>query len=613
VAARTHKIDADRDHNAISFLLIVLTVGLLYWAKPVVVPLALSILLAFVLSPLVSALHRQGLSRVPSVLIVSGAALVALCICGWFLTSQLVQFVDQLPTYQDNVAKRISELRQPGSHSLVRKLSGFVEKVSVAATEPLDPQAEANVRHAQPVKVVNRESSWPVAPLISSAGQLFEFLAYAGLVIVLVIYLLISREDIRNRVLRLVGEGRITVTTKAIDEAAQSLSRYLLAQLTVNASFGLFIGCGLWLLGLPYAVLWGVCAGFLRYVPFVGPWLAALLPLSLSLVTANGWLQPLTIIALFVVFELLANLVAEPLLYGQSMGVSPVALLVAIAFWAWLWGGMGLVLAVPLTVCLVVLGKHVARFKFLDILLSDEPALTAEAHFYQRLLARDQDEASDLVHERLGEMPLDQLADEVLIPCLVFARRDYEAGLISAPELESIVAMVGEIAEELGPLPVAEAGAEEGSKLKILACAARDHADEAALELFQRLIELKGCTIQTVAPDRLVSEIIAIVADERPSIVCIASLPPGGLAHTRLLCLRLRSRFPKLKIVVGRWALRSQVEKNRSQLIAAGADHFGVTLRETSTQLLALGQFIKSAADTEHPVSPAVPAAALPG
>ena len=318
----------------------------------------------------------------------------------------MVQFLNDLPSYQDNVTRRVEDLKARGKNSTVAKVEDFIENVTAAATSPIQETAKEALqrtnRHAakspstkgtsgQPQSVLVVNSGSPTAqlgPWVTTADTLFEFLASAGLVSVLVIYVLINREDIRNRLLRLIGEGHMTLTTKALDDAAQGLSGYLLAQLMINASFGVVVGVGVWAVGLPYPLLWAVCSTFLRYIPFVGPWIALLFPLTLSLALGTGWTKPLIIVAVFISFELVANLALEPLLYGQKMGVSPAPLLIAIAFWSWLWGAMGLVLAVPLTVCLVVLGKHVPALKFFDILLGDEPALTADVQFYQRLLAR---------------------------------------------------------------------------------------------------------------------------------------------------------------------------------------------------------------------------------
>jgi CheY-like chemotaxis protein len=444
------------------------------------------------------------------------------------------------------------------------------------------------------VKVTNG-STWNVSPLVSSAGQAIELLATMGLVVVLVVFMLLNREDVRSRLVRLLGEGRMTLTTKALDDAAQRIGRYLLAQLGLNTAFGLFIGGGLWLADVPYALVWGFCAALLRYFPFIGPWVATILPLTFSLLTADGWLQPLAVVLLFVVCEILCNLVFEPWLYGQSIGVSQAALLVAIAFWTWLWGPGGLLLAPPLTVCLVVLGKYVPALKFFDILLGDEPALTPEVTYYQRLLARDQDEASDLIREQFQEHSPEETFDRILIPALGNARRDLDANRVTEGDFDFIVGTTGEIVEELDlarPQDEHDLNGDECmvGRLEILLCAARDGIDQTALFMLQRLLDSKKYATEFVSNDRLVSEVVDLVASESPSVVCISALPPGGLAHTRLLCKRLRQRFPELKIIVGRWGLKSNIESNREQLLAAGADQLGTTIAETCAQIRNLRQ-----------------------
>ena len=618
VTRRSARAQAGIPPNVITFILVLLVIACLAWAKPVILPAAVAILLAFVLNPFVAALDRRGVPRIPAVFAVVLVAGTVLGTVGWILASQMVQFLNELPSYQDNVTHRVQELKASSKNSIVAKVEDFIENVTAAATSPIQESAKETLDRAnrkaaktlggsggakqpQSVMIVNPDSSTAqLGPWVTTADTLFEFLASAGLVAVLVIYVLINREDIRNRLLRLIGEGHMTLTTKALDDAAQGLSGYLLAQLMINASFGVVVGAGVWLVGLPYPLLWAVCSTFLRYIPFVGPWIALLFPLTLSLALATGWTKPLIIVAIFVAFELAANLALEPLLYGQRMGVSPAPLLIAIAFWSWLWGAMGLVLAVPLTVCLVVMGKHVPALKFFDIILGDEPALSVDVQFYQRLLAHDQDEALEIIHARLQEMALDQVFDEIVVPALISARTDFEMEALSESEVASVLEMIRELVEEVGAAQgdansqPSETNAVKPSKLMILGCAARDAADETALAMLQQILDPIVCRMEIVSTDRLVSEVVEMVAEERPSIVCIASLPPGGLAHTRLMCKRLRNRYPTLKIVVGRWGLQSNVERNREQLITAGSDQFAASLREARTQLQQLAHFLQS-------------------
>jgi hypothetical protein len=289
--------------------------------------------------------------------------------------------------------------------------------------------------------------------------------------------------------------------------------------------------------------------------------------------------------------------------------------MVAIAFWTWLWGPMGLVLAAPLTVCLVVLGKYVPQFKFFDTMLGDQPTMSLDVQFHQRLLARDQDEASEIAREQLRTQPREQVYDRLFIPALVFANRDVEGQRLTCEELDYIVQATREIVEEhapepadVEPLPVESPDARQTPRLSILGCAACDEADQAALEMFQRLLDPQICRLQIVPLSRLVSEIVSIVEDDQPSIVCVAGLPPGGVAHTRLLCKRLRARFPKLKIVVARWGQQTDNSATREQLLAAGADHFGTTLEETTSQLVQLAQFMRPEKESEKEIAEATPA-----
>jgi predicted PurR-regulated permease PerM len=622
VSRRVQRAPARISPHVITFLLVVVVIACMALAKPVILPAAVAILLAFILNPFVAALDRRGIPRVPSVVavvLVTGAILG--CV-GWILASQMVQFLNQLPSYQDNVTHRVQELKASSKDSIVAKVEDFIENVTAAATSPIQESAKEALQHrnrqagkgpnasGQQVLVVNADSpTAQLGPWVTTADTLFEFLASAALVAVLVIYVLINREEIRNRLLRLIGEGHMTLTTKALDDAAQGLSGFLLAQLMINASFGIVVGIAVWAVGLPYPLLWAVCSTFLRYIPFVGPWIALLFPLTLSLALATGWTKPLVIVAVFIGFELLANLVLEPLLYGQRMGVAPAPLLIAIAFWSWLWGAMGLVLAVPLTVCLVVLGKHVPQLKFFDIMLGDEPALTADVHFYQRLLAHDQDEALEVITARLQEIPLPQVFDEIVVPALISAHTDFNNEALSEVDLTAVLVEVRELIEEMGPEPSdAPAESNAATRIAVLGCAARDAGDETALEMLQRIVDPAVCRIEFVSTDRLASEVVEMVAEEHPSIVCIASLPPGGLAHTRLLCKRLRGRYADLKIVVGRWGLQAGIERNRDQLTAAGANYFATSLRETATQLVQLSHFLQSASGSSDAAKAKEPA-----
>ena len=448
--------------------------------------------------------------------------------------------------------------------------------------------------------VLESESPTWLARLPALLSSLLETLGGLALSLVLVVFMLLKREDLRNRLIRLVSHGQITVMTKALDDAGQRISRFLLMQLIVNATVGLTVGLGLLAIGVQYAFLWGFVAAVFRYIPYIGVWIAALPPILLSLAMFEGWVQPLLVIGLFLAIELLASNVAEPRLYGRSIGVSEVALLVAAAFWAFLWGPIGLILSSPLTVCMVVLGKYVPQLEFLDVLLGDEPPLDAHVTFYQRLLARDQDEATQLILAQAKASSPEQVYDEFLVPALNYAKRDRERDDLTESDEQFVLQAIREILEDLGERreaatqakeaihPEDQANASAPIRLRVLACPARDEADRLALEMLRQLLDPAKWVVEVAAVETLTADLVAQVAEQAPALVCIGALPPGGLAHARYLCKKLRARFPEVKIIVGRWGLTGGVEANREQLQDAGADLTATTMLETRSQLNSL-------------------------
>jgi hypothetical protein len=395
----------------------------------------------------------------------------------------------------------------------------------------------------------------------------------------------------------------MNVTTKALEEISRRISRYLLMQSLINGTYGLAIATGLFLVGLPYALLWGFLAGILRFIPYIGPWLGALLPSALALAVFPGWLWPLSVVALFVVLELCAAMIMEPLLYGHSAGVSQVALLIAIAFWTWLWGPVGLLMATPMTVCLVVLGKYIPQFHFIVVLMSDEPVMQVETSYYQRLLASDYDEAAEIVENYSKDHPPDQVYDQILLPALYQAKCDYRLGKLMPEEEEFIYEATSEILDdiEISQLrTVADSenaaaspkrdGAAERRRSPVLACAARDRADELALRMLQRLLDASGFDLE-IARDVAAAQFERQVNARRPAEVLIGAVAPGGMARARHLTKRLRARFPELKIVVGRWGLDSdfeEIEAQRKLLFGAGADVVATTLLEARDRVAGL-------------------------
>jgi AI-2E family transporter len=431
----------------------------------------------------------------------------------------------------------------------------------------------------------------------------FKPIASAALVFGLLIFMLAQREELRNRLIRVVGYAHLTVTTKALEDAGERITRYLLMQITINGCFGLIVAVALFVIGLPYAFLWGLLAVPLLFIPLIGFWAATALPTILSLGFFTDWWWPLVVIGLFLVLKSVINMLLEPLLYGRSVGVSQVPLLVMIAFWTWLWGPIGLILATPLTVCLVVFAKHVPQLQFIGVLLSDEPIMETKIGYYQRLLATDQDEALEILEDYLTTHSREQLYDEVLIPALSYAKADLRQNKITERESRFIFKATREILDYLASgdpkLPASsENGAPSASveepirKIHIVGCPAHDEADECALLIFRQLLDSTRYDVEVLSASILASEMTAAVAEKKPPLVCISALPPGGLVQARYLCKRIRALSPRVKIVVGRWSGVGALDDSGNSLLLAGADRVGSSLQQTRDHLSNLRLFI---------------------
>jgi len=579
----------------------VVVVASLYWAQVVFIPVAMAVFLTFLLTPLVRGIERRGVKRTPSVLIVAaGTILISAAIFG-VVARQLSALVTDFPNYSKNITSKITTVKQWSATS--SGLARLIEDISKALGAVAAPRGGRPVDTdlAQPANTPTEVVLQPRAPAWLDGfpkylGSAAESLGSLALAFVLVIFMLLNREDLRARFLRLVGQKRLSSTTKAIDDAGDRVSQYLLMQAIVNASYGLALALGLFAIGVDYAVLWGFLAAVLRYVPYLGAWIASAFPILLSLAMFPGWWPPLAVLALVLVLELLSNNVIEPWLYGQSLGISAVAQLVSAAFWSFLWGPIGLILSAPLTAVLLVLGKNVPQLEFLEVLLGDEPALSPDALYYQRLLARDQDEASQLILAEVKLTGLDAVFDEVLIPTLCNAKRDHAREHLSDSDLEFVLQSTAEILEDLGTALPADSVAspvQDGSvpadvasqRVRLLACPARDEADRLGLVMLKQKLDPEVWHVEITAVETLTSELVARVEDEHRAIVCVGSLPPGGLAHTRYLCKRLRAKLPRVKIMVGHWGARGGVPLNNDPLREAGADVIAVTLQATCSQL----------------------------
>jgi predicted PurR-regulated permease PerM len=553
----------------------VLVAAVLHWAQAIFVPLALATLLAFLLNPLVSRLERW-VGRVAAVLVVAVLACAALGGATWRVTTELASVVTELPQYRTNIRQKIRDVRGASRGGSIETLQNTLKDIEAEINRDAPEQPE-------PVPVVAPEPSplWGIPAMIGSLSPV----ATAGLVVVLVIFMLLERRELRDRLLRLLGSAHVSVTLRALDEAGTRVSRYLLAQTMVNSCFGLGIGIGLFAIGVPHAALWGVLAAVLRFIPYLGPWIAAVAPIVVSFAALPGWERPLAVVGLFVVLELATNMLLEPIFYAGAAGTSEVGLVVAVAFWTWLWGPLGLLLATPLTVCIVVVAKHVPALEFLAILLSDSPGLEDGERFYQRLIANDTPEAQALLARAMDGGEPETIFDAMLVPALSVAKRAHLEGRLSAEEQDAAIDTAASVLDELPGPEQADATAPvvQGA---ILGYALGDAADALALRMLARLL---GGRVERfeIVPD--VSNRQSLLDHLRRNPVralCIASITPSRSATLLHLVGRLRTAMPDLKIVVSRLGpFRPSADETR-MVEHAGADAVARSLQETRAQLL---------------------------
>ena len=557
-----------------TLLTVGVVVAFLYFARDVVVPIALAVLLSFLLAPAVRWLRRWHLGRVTAVALTVLLAFLVMLGFAAIVVQEISSLAQQLPEYRSNLETKIRSLPAaiPGGEALRRATSMVQElgrelKQSASQSPVSAPdRSAAGVSAVEPTKPVpveiQRPDLEPLQVVESIVGPLLQPLAMMGLVIVFVIMILLEREDLRDRVLRLAGRRDLHRTTVAMDDAARRISRYLLRQLVVNAGCGLSIGFGLALIGIPNAALWGIFAALLRFLPYLGIVIAACFPIALALAVDPGWTLLAWVVLLFVGTELVVANLLEPWVYAASTGLSSVALIAAATFWTWLWGPIGLLLSAPLTVCLVVLGRHVPQLGFLDVMLGNEPVLAPDETFYQRLLANDPEEAIEQAEEFFKERSLAELFDDVALPALVRAQLDSDKGALS-PERrllfrEGIRALLEDIAEGEAAATIAEHSTPPMLReaTGIVCVAGRNELDEAAASLLVHLLRAEH-SVDTA--DALPAE--ALTSDryrsalERASVLCLSLVSTNSPIRARYLIRRLSRRAPHAKILVGFWRM----------------------------------------------------------
>ena len=633
------------------FAAMFLVVAGLYFAREVLIPIALAILLSFLLAPLVRLLEKLKLPRAVSVIVAVVLAFGVIGGVGFVVYDQLADLVPRLPGYSQNVQQKVDRMRQPGgmlnwfSHvrSEARKLTAMpnhpasqpAEDKTRAATAPATapvaaaaPPAPASPTTAAVAAVTDEPPANPGVPKVEVVNQppnespldqamsiAESVLGRAGtvfIVVIFTIFMLLQREDLRDKVIRLAGRDRLTTTTEALDDAAGRVSKYLLFQSMTNGTVGLIVMAGTWAIGrmagtpFPSPALWGLLSALMRFIPYVGIWLSAVIPILLSFAVFGAIHWTLGLMGIYLVTELTMSNAVEPLLFGSSTGLASLSVLVAAAFWTWLWGPLGLLLSTPLTVVVVVIGKYVPALEFLNVLLSDEPALSAPDRVYQRLLALDQEEATDLVQEYAKKMPLEQVYDEVVLPALALAEADAGHGGLSAERHDairkSVLDLVNELGEsaESGAKDKAEADQSDGNKtrveraeatavadgkgkltvapvdahpklpagcvLNVVCLPAHDETDQVAATILGQLLKLRGYCVTVVSNDQLASEMVASVESAQPDAVVISAMPPAAVSHARYLRKRLADKVPNAEMIVGLWGAPGDLARARDRL-----------------------------------------------
>lgn len=567
------------------------TVAVLYFARDVFLPLAIAILLTFALAPLVSRLRRAGCPRSVAVIGTVTMAFLFLFAFSVVVAMQVSEVAQNLPTYQYNIVEKVRTLKEAGSESqILERLGRVMERIS---TEISRPETEARVSpeprpEPEPLLVEIFSPQRPIETLINIVTPLLGPLATAGLVIVVVIFMLFEREELRDRFIRLVGYGDLHRTTEALQDAGVRVGRYLLMQLVVNITYGIPLAIGLAWLGIPNAILWGMLAIVLRFVPYIGPVLAAALPLFLAFAAAPGWSLLAWTAVLFVVLELLSNNVVEPWLYGSRTGLSPLAIIVAAIFWAWLWGPVGLVLSTPLTVCLVVLGRHVPQFEFLDILLGNEPVLDPAERLYQRLLAGDPDEATDNAEEMLEEKYLVEFYDVVAIPALLLAERDRARSALTEAQTTQIVASARSLVANLEEIATEEEGEEDDSSTdapesddegdeydlpsgdgkSVLCVGGRGALDDVTASMLSQVLWIQGADVASADHEALKPAKIRALSVEGRHAIVLTILGLESIRHAKFMARRLKRLAPAARIGLVLWQDAGEAAEERKTELA---------------------------------------------
>jgi predicted PurR-regulated permease PerM len=585
------------DHPIVVAFLIFAVIGFLSLASEFLKPLALAILLSFALAPLACFLERRGLPRSVAVVLTIVMTLGVLGGITYQVGQQLTMLANDMPRYEEHIKTKLSSLKPPRENAL-KRITAVGSQLASTLDEP------APMTGVQRVLVVSQPTFRE--RLQSAVGPSLERLGVVSFVLILVLFMLNSREDLSDRIVRLFGLSRVSLTTRTMDEVGQRISRYLAMFTLVNSTLGLIVGLGLELIGVPYAMLWGVLFALLRFIPYIGPAAAFVLPLTFSFAYFEGWREPLLVVALFGTLEIVASSFLEPVIYGRTTGVSALGLLVAAMFWTWLWGGLGLLLSTPLTVCLAALGKSVPGLGCFATLLGEDPPLKPDVRFYQRLLAMDQDGATAVVETALKQQPRDEVFDQIMIPALARAEQDRARDDIDQCEQALIWRVIGDLITDLEETPAldlkslatanthaaapkADDDLAEGCALpppRLLGIAANDHADLLVLRMLALLLPPQECALTILEAPESPLKLAEQVAEADPDLVLVAHLPPEGSTPARYLVRRLRARFADLPILVGSWRMHDDNAEAAERFASVGASRVVFRVAEARDLIL---------------------------
>ncbi len=556
---------------------LVIAIAVLYFAREILIPLTLALLISFLLGPLAAQFEKWRVPRGAASVLTVALAFSVVAGVGWVVANQLMGTFSDFPMYAGNIQKKL-EAVEGKSFGLTRVISSF-EEIGRPAAEKHDGEGDRRpgslrdgAREETPVPVEIVQQHNMVQEIRDYAGGVLKPMGMALLALVFTIFMLIDRESIRNRVLRLMGEQRLQATTQAMDDAAHRVSRYMMMQFLVNAMFGAVTGIGLYFVGVPNWILWGVMGLFLRFVSYVGPVVAGSLPLIVALGTSVGWRAPVEVVGVYVATELVTGNFIEPLLYGVNTGLSALAILASTIFWALIWGPVGLILSTPLTVCLSVFARYSPQFQFLNVLLGDEPVLSPDVVFYQRLLALDQNDAWTLMETLLKQKSMVAVFDEVVIPALAMAERDRHSGQLEPRREEFIVQTVNDMVTELTE---AEAKSSEMPQRegRVLCLAAADAADEIVATMMAHFATQEGYPAITFPAGDSTEELLAALAIQPSDVICISSVPPFAAGRAKAVAKRIRGTTRGARLIAGLWTAApagpDQVERLKHSFSAA--------------------------------------------